>query len=346
AYYDESVLAPVICMIGLSIIIGGFKSVALLVYDKRLDLRTQIVTGLCVQISGLVVMVVWALIAPGIWALVIGQLFSACVELVLSYVVFEGHHSRFAWDRKAVSECFHFGKWIVVSSSISYITNQGDRLIIGKFMSMAELGIYSIASNWAALVSIVSYELSTRVLHPFFRQSLENSADVRAIKRTRLGLNTVYASICLGLAVSAEFVVDLLYDDRYGNVAWMLQVLAIGQIPRSFTVTLRPFLTAMGDSFSQMAVSTGSAVILVGLILLGGELGGTAGVVLAYAFSGFLMHPLMMISASRHGLHCWFHDGPLMLAGPVVGLVILYAFDGAIFEVLESMGAVPSSMLS
>ncbi len=337
-FYEQEILAPVLVMIGFSIFITGFKSIGLLAYDKRLDLKTQSIVDIVQLAAGIVVMLIWAWFSPTVWALVGGQIVSSLLEVYFSYRFFKGHHSKIRFEKNALIELFSFGKWIVISSTISFITVQGDRLIMGKWLPIDQLGLYSIASNWAAIVAMISFNLSTRVLHPYFRQKLDAGSDFSQIHRTRTHLNLAYSAVCIGLAFIGDWLVQFMYDDRYIGAGWMLQVLALGQIARVFTGTLRPFLIACGDSFSQMVTSTASALILVGFFAVGYTLGGPEGMIFGYAFSALLMHPIMIFFAGKHGYHCMLSDmGIAFLACFVIG-GIWYLMDSPVVGVVQKMG--------
>lgn len=335
--YDEPVLAPVLIMISCATFLTGFKSIALLAYDKRLDIKVQMGVDLCVQLSGLVVVLIWSWLWPSVWALVAGQLFSSILEVILSYVLFKGHHSKFGWDKLAVKQLFGYGKWIFLSSTISYITVQGDRLIMGGFLSMAELGKYSVAATWASIVTLLSVNFSTRVLHPYFRMAIEHHADFSKIQTVRNLLNTAYMCVCVGLALIGDWLILFMYDDRYAAAGWMLQILALGQLAKSFTGTLMPFMLANGDSFSQMKFSAASAVILIGFILLGGYLAGPPGVIIAYSLSGIVAHPVMIAYAKKHGFICFWQDFALLLIALVICGIGWWLTDASVITVIGGL---------
>lgn len=308
AAYNEPILGPVICLIGLSVLINGFKTIGLFVYDKKIDLKRQIVSDLIVQVFGLLITIGWTIVHPTIWALVAGAIASSVLEVVLSYLIFKEHNSRLCWEKPAVKELFNFGKWIVISSAISYLILQGDKLLMGFWLDMGNLGLYSIAATWSAIVALVSYNLATRVLHPYFLAVLDKNSDFSQIRKVRNRLNGAYAAVCVVLALFGNYLVVFLYDERYHEAGWMLQILAIGQIGRAFTGTLRPFLTACLDSYSQMKTSAISAVIIISFILIGGWLGEEEGVIIAYSLSGIAMHPVMVLFARKHGYRCMKSD--------------------------------------
>ncbi|MFL0800976.1 MAG: oligosaccharide flippase family protein [Agarilytica sp.] len=336
-FYGQDILAPVLAMVGVSMFITGFKSIGLLAYDKRLDLKTQTIVDVIQLAAGLIVMLVWAWISPSVWALVGGQIVSSLLDVYLSYRLFHGHHSKLKLERKALIELFSFGKWIVISSTISFIIVQGDRLIMGKWLPIDQLGLYSIASTWSAIVALISFNLSTRVLHPYFRQKLDAGSDFTQIHKTRTQLNAAYAFVCIALAFIGDWLIQFMYDDRYLGAGWMLQILAVGQIGRVFTGTLRPFLIACGDSFSQMVTSTASAFILVLFFALGHWFGGPHGMIIGYALSGFVMHPIMVLFAHKHGYKCMAADmGVAFLACALIAFIWLLV-DAPIVNVVVQM---------
>lgn len=319
-FYEEPLLLPVIAVTAITMLMQGFRSIALLAYDKRMDLKTQVKCDLFIQTTSVAVVIIWAAIWPNIWALVAGHLVAATLEIFLSYKLFTGHFSRFAWDKETVSGMFHFGKWILISSTVSYITMQASPLIMGGFISMSELGTYSLAAGLASMILLLAYDLSRRVLHPYFRASFDKGSGFRVVRDIRLLFNCGFALICIIFALFGDQLILFLYDDRYIAAGWMLQILAIGQIGRSFSGTLMPFLIAKGDSFSQMTVSACGAALLIVLIILGGTYFGSEGVIMGYALTGLLTHPIMIFLAARHGYNCVLHDMLVMLTS--IGIII------------------------
>ncbi len=335
--YDEALLTPVLIMTAVGVFISGFKSISLLAYDKRLDLKTQILMDLAVQVASLTLMIIWAWISPTIWVMVGGHLFAAILDVVLSYYLFKGHHSRLAWDTSATRQLFGFGKWIMLSTAISYITVQGDKLIMGGFLSMVELGIYSLASTWSAIVAILAASLSTRVLHPYFKQAIDTHSDHAQIYKVRNGLNVGYMVVCVVLAILGDALILFLYDDRYRDAGWMLQVLALGQVGRSLSGTLLPFMLANGDSFNQMKFSAAGACILVVLVFCGGWLLGPAGVIIGYALTGFVAHPVIVVFAAKHRYYCAKADLSIALVAIVLCSVCWWYTQAPVLAVLKSL---------
>lgn len=343
--YGEPDLGWVMLVFTLSTSLIGFKSIALLVYDKKLQLREQMIAELVMRVLTIVFMVVWALISPTIWALAAGALVSALIDVYFSYKYFTGHQSKWRLEKEAVHEIFHFGKWILVSSSISFVTNQGDKLIMSIWMSMAAMGLYSVASGLSMAFVGVTGALSMRVLHPYFRQSIEDNGNYDQVHKARVRLNVLNTAFCVFIAMTGDFLISVLYDERYADAGWMLQILAIGQMGSLMIMTLRPFLVARGDSFSQTKHSTMSSIMLVIYLVLGGQLGGVLGVVIGYAVWGMMAHPIMIYYAVKHGYNCYKSDMGMILGAMIFCILFWIVTDARICQVfIETLNGNPYSL--
>ena len=64
-----------------------------------------------------------------------------------------------------------FGKWILFTSIIFTFVSTIDTFIIGKKLSLVELGFYAIAARWGYLVLLQLTPALQKVLFPIFSSS-------------------------------------------------------------------------------------------------------------------------------------------------------------------------------
>jgi len=165
-FYEQEALIQIIPIVALSTVITGFGSIHIYTANRHLTLGRLTVLELAAQILGTIFMIVLALWLRSIWALVFGSLAIAFAKTVLSHVLLPGAANRIGWDKSAFLEIFHFGKYIFFSTIAGFFIHQGDRLILGKFISLEELGIYTIALLLASVPHMVNSHLVNRVLFP------------------------------------------------------------------------------------------------------------------------------------------------------------------------------------
>ena len=329
-FYNEPALALILPLWALNTAVLGFKSVALYTYDKNLVLHKQVIMEIGTQLMGAIVMITWAWYSPTVWALVAGTLFTGFISTLMSYLMFTGHHSRIRFDLKAMSEIVSFGKWIFLSTAIGYIANQGDKLIMGAWLTMTELGVYSIAAVLASVPNMLIGNLSGRFLQPLFRKHIDDATEHK-ISHVRLRLNAVVCAGCCLLAWLGQLIVDVLYDDRYIAAGWMLQLLAIRSIGFTLNATLTPYLLAKGDSFSQFKYQCINSTYLVIGMIIGAQVS-TFGIIIAYALGPIICHPVLVYITRKHALPDTKYD--LFLLAGFVALVCIgwYLGNATILE--------------
>ena len=199
-------------------------------------------------------------------------------------------------------------------------------------MTMDQLGVYSIAIVFGSLISMVAAKFSGRLLDPLFKQHIDNQNFI-AIKAARNKLNILYISACLILAWFGDIIIDILYDDRYIEAGWMLQLLALRSVAFCFNTTLTPFLLASGDSFSQMQYQIVSTIAIVLGMILGAQYG-VIGLLLAYCLVPAISHLYMAYLARKHKFYCLSSDATFLsgyIALNVIGWILL---DSAILSEL------------
>lgn len=326
--YSEPQLFPLIVVAGLTVAFGGFRSVTLVLQQKFLNQKPLVLMEIGIQVISTLMMIALAYYYRNVWALLAGFIFAEMLKTVFSYLFFGPHYSRFCWDRDTVREIIGFGKWIFIASIFGYIATRSDVLIMGFYLSMDDLGRYSIAAIFASMIVMITNSLSTKVLHPHYKQIMERTESLAGISSLRMKLNSGFALLCCGLAILGDLMIRLMYDERYWQAGWMLQILALGKIGTILTSSLRPLLLSKGDSFGVMLhQGVYSGVLILGL-LAGAAWRGAEGIIIAYAMIPLLCHPVIVIIARRHNFHCVRVDtimASVAIAVIVVGWLLIDA---------------------
>lgn len=275
AYAQENF--PLILMIMSStLFIGGFTSTNVILADRRMQLGRVTLLELLCQISGLAVMISWALFYEAtVWALVAGTLTNSFSFVIMSHLFIPGDRNQFEFEKEAFLEIFHFGKWVIVSSVISAFYFQADKLYIGYKESAGVLGIYSIAFFIASSVRDLLMNIISKVLFPLLSEVSRDNKEMLVEYYYRIRMRTDGLAIfCSGLIFAcAGSIITILYDDRYLPAVPMLKIL-------SFTLLFTaPFVTrvltlSVGDSkFMAWLRSIQLLVLVISLPYLYEKLG-------------------------------------------------------------------------
>jgi O-antigen/teichoic acid export membrane protein len=245
--YHNADLLWLIPILGLTTIFDGLMSTAIASLTRSLDLGKLTRFEFIVQVISTLIMLAWAYGRPSIWALVGSALVSGCLKAIWSH--FLGYRNRLAWDKSALKDLVSFGRWIFLSTIMTFLASQADRLILGGLFPLELLGIYTIAFTLSDLPLSVIQSVGSNVLLPLFSQ--QNHVPRPQLRRKILEKRKIMllgtAVVLTALICFGDFLILSLYDSRYHQAAWMLPVLALGNWPRMLPMTTAPILIAIGS---------------------------------------------------------------------------------------------------
>lgn len=325
AFYGEGQLLYFVPVVGITALISGFNSTNMFGFVRRLAIRNITAIELTSRASGLVTMIVCALIWENTWSLVFGGLVSSLITMALTHVLLSGPRMRFRFHRAIALEIFHFSKWIFLGSMLGFFISRFDRIVLGKIMSLEELGVYSIAFMLSQVIVDFAYNISRRVLFPVYARAAEHSHESlrRQTIRLRVPLMLVTFPLPLGLIIWGPELIGFLYDDRYVEAGWMLQILSVGAISSSMLIPVGSVTIATGDTFRHLQVLITRSVLFVACMSIGGLLDGSRGLIIGFSIAPILHYPILAYLIRKYGV--WL---PLLdLAGyAVLGGVVFVAF--------------------
>jgi O-antigen/teichoic acid export membrane protein len=257
--YREPQLFGLTCVAAIGLVLQGFTSTSILTLRRRLSIGTINAIEIASQVAAIAVMIPWAFLRPSVWPLVGGHVVSCLFKLVASHFLEVGYRNRFARDPAARKAIVHFGKWVFLSSAFFFLGRQADRLILGRLLSVAELGIYSIAVLLGEAGSTVATRIAHGVLFPVLsRVRLEGQERLRQVYyRARLFLDALFLPALGLLTMLAPWLIHLVYDRRYEAAGWMLQFFAVRVAMYCVLTPCETLLVALGMSrygFYQNAV--------------------------------------------------------------------------------------------
>lgn len=302
-FYGEPILTDLIRVASLSSIIEGFRSTNYKTANRNLQMRGIVMLEVGSQIAGIVVMVTWASLVPTVWALVGGGLTAAAVSTIWSWML-PGPRNRLHFERHAARTLYYFGRWILLSTLFNFLANHMDRVIFGRLVTMAVLGVYSIGLNLAFVPSSVIGHLSYKIMFPLYSRFHQKGELLLPIYlNARFPLMVMGGWATAGIVAGGPTIIELLYDPRYIEAGWMLQILATGLW---FGVALESSnqvaLIALGRT-QWAALSGASKVVgMAVLIPLGWHLGAFPGAMLGLAASEIVRYLFSTIGVLRFGL--------------------------------------------
>ena len=252
--------------------------------ERDIHFRPLILRTMFSKILPVPVMVVWALLYPSVWSLVAGALVSQTILTLSSHILIPGVPMKFQWDRHHVRDLLGDGKWITLSTAGTFFVSQGDRLILATLLSATQMGFYAIAWTLADVARSFLQRLhgyiTLPVLSELFRTRPERAID--AYYRYRKPIDILAFTGTGFLWMAGPEIIHFLYDDRYAEAGWILQVLSLSLASFPFQMINLAFIANdewRNHSFNSLILS----VSFFAAAYVGYALSGSTGVIWAIA---------------------------------------------------------------
>lgn len=295
AFYDQPMLAQLLPVVGLNAVALGFVSTNVVTASRHMLLGRVTVLELSAQALGIVAMIVLALIYQSVWALALGGLVGSLFKAVMSHLFLPGRTNRVRFERAAFTELFNFGKYIFLSSICGFLINNGDRAILGKFVTLTDLAVYNIAYFFATVPMLLSYRLMNQIMLPLYRERpTEVSATNRHdIARARYLITATMMGIALVLALIGDILIRFLYTPDYHDAGQILVFFALAVQPGIIMGSYSTLLMARGNSRGFFLVLLFTAVVQTGVLYVGVRGYGVPGAIVAQPIAVIATYPLI-----------------------------------------------------
>jgi O-antigen/teichoic acid export membrane protein len=236
------------------------------------------------------------------------------------------------WDPQAAKEILAFGVGMFVSSATYFLAGESERLVIGKFITLAMLGCFSLALSITSAATQGILRLLAQVFFPMIAVSVRKNIDLAAsqYRKARLTLLVASGSVAISCIVGGNFIVAKLLGPKYLMAGWMLQLLGFRAALELFTSLTTQMLFALGTSKYAAAGNIAKLAFLgVGLTIAFTKFGFYAAVWVLAVSSLFAYIPLL------YGIKKHFRQA---LKGELVTFAVFIAMSAAAAFLMKFLG--------
>ncbi len=204
-----------------------------------------------------------AFVFRNVWAIVASLFVASAMRVWATYFLFDGGRHRIRFDRAIAGDLWRFSRVVGVSSALTLVIAQLDKLALGRILSLSEFGIFIIASSLAAAPTAFAFNYASTIVYPAIASAWRDEQSIQSAYYRCWGrFFYLYAFAAGGLIGASGLIVALLYDDRYLPAGNYLAILAIST---AFAIVTRPMEAAQVASGRQRAAIEFNALRLVWL---------------------------------------------------------------------------------
>lgn len=214
-FYKMPILIPITRVSALGVIFGALGGVQASQFSIKLDFKTPTkVAIISLSISG-TIGIILAFLKFGVWALVFQGLISSLTTTIL-YWIYSSWKPLPLFSKKSFTYLFGFGSKLMVTSLMDVVYMNAFPLIVGKFFSASQLGLYTRSESLAQLPATTITGIVQKVTFPVLSEIQDDNerlaVNYRRIIRT---VSFIVFPCMFMLAVLAKPLVQVLLSDKW-----------------------------------------------------------------------------------------------------------------------------------
>jgi O-antigen/teichoic acid export membrane protein len=301
-FYQEEILLRLTAVIALRYIIDSLAVVQIALLNRAMEFRTLAVIQIWSTIIGGLLGLSLALLGVGPWSLVAQSVGTSVIALVLSWRL-GAWRPGFSFQATAYQELFGFSGYVMAYGVFNYWARALDRLLIGRFIGAAALGLYSRAYTLMLMPLTQISSVVGRVMLPALSAVQDDKARFsRGYLRAISVIALITFPMMAGAFASADHFIPVILGDKWSGAIPLFKIFCLVGMLQSITTTTGWICLGLGRSrlYFVMGVSATTAYV-VGFLI--GLRWGSHGVAWSYFTINLLLTPpFVEISARLVGL--------------------------------------------
>lgn len=245
-------------------VIRGFINPAVVKFQKELKFKKEFLYNISIFIVYSVSAIIFAVVTRSALSLVIALIISAAFEVLVSFFIVKPR-PIFLFEKKYISIILSRGKWVTANGILNYLIQNGDDIVVGRFLGAPALGLYQMAYKLATIpISEVADVLGKVTFPVFVKISNDKQRLKSAFIKTTLGALIPSIGIAIILILFSEKIILVAFGKDWLGIVEVIKFLAVYGVLRSI---INPALTVFLAVKKQEIFTLVSFISFLGLII-------------------------------------------------------------------------------
>ena len=283
-FVADARMADVLRVLALGPILNGVKNPQFVAFERGLVYSKLAFLTLSAKTVSLGVMLGLALLYRSYWALVLGQIAYALASTVASYAL-KPYMPGLSLGR--FSSLFAFSGWLSLTSVVTSLSMETDKLIVGWLLGVKDAGLYFMTQRVGVLPTQELLSPLQRILFPVFSDVAHDPARLRrAVSESINVLASLSLPAGFGFALVADDFVPLALGRQWTPIVPLIAILVPYLGLRSTLSATLPCVLALGRTRLLFWVSLVYALVHVPAFIAGTSLFGLRGSIWSIVAAG------------------------------------------------------------
>jgi len=266
-WYQIDSLFPALIIAALSMFIKTFKNPGYSLLIKELEYQKIFHLSLTQKILAFSITITWVLISPSFWAIIVGELTSAIILVIGSYII---HQYRPHFSLKQIKEQWLYSKWSLLRGITGFIRSHIDTIFVSRLFPQNQLGAYHLHRDIAVMPALM---IINPIMEPLIALLAKSKAQPNVFafrfRSSFLFLFIILLPLTGTLWNFSEGITSILLGEKWLQYHELLKYFSLLFITYSLFSLMADSFLASGKIKALFYFDLASTVVLViGLLLL------------------------------------------------------------------------------
>ena len=281
---EDPRIGEVLVALALSPILTGLINPRFVAFERDLVFSKPAILSLTAKTGSVVVTIAIAILTGSYWALVVGTLVSSALTLILSYAL-RPYRPRPSLAR--FRDIFGFSGWLSLTTAVTTLSMETDKLIVGKILGVADAGRYFMTQRVGVLPTRELVSPLQRLLFPSFSELVPEPERLRrAVCESINVIGSLSLPAGVGFALVASDFIPVALGEQWLAVTPLLMVLVPYLGVRGTLSLALPCMLALGRTRLLFWVSLVYACIHIPAFVAGTYFFGLPGAIWSLVAAG------------------------------------------------------------
>lgn len=265
-FYNTPVLKWILRVSSINFLISPFTTPQWIIITRRLDFKTPTKITITNQIIGSIAGIIAAYYGYGVWSLVISSAVSITVgTFQICYTVRWFPSEKF--DRESFKYLWDYGNKMIGANLIDTACRNITPMVLGKYYSTQDLGVYNRANGYAALPAGQITGLLTTVTFPILSK-LQGDIDLLRRSYRRMIRLSCFVSfpVFMLLCALARPLVIIMITEKWESCIILLQIMCFANMWWPIQALNRNLMQVMGRSDLYLKVEVYKKAVLIAIL--------------------------------------------------------------------------------
>lgn len=226
-FYNSAELKYVLRIIAVVILFQSVTTVIRAKATREMAFKKMAISSSISSVFAGIVGVIFAYHGYGVWALVVQQLLSSCLDMVFMIIFFSWKVS-FRFSKRIAYSVSKFSFGVISTAFLDFCGNNMSSLVIGKSYSTIDLGYYNRGNMLPETVGLNVYNAINGALLPTLASHQSNRDELKQITRKIMSLSVyIIFPLMFGFIGISEILIPVILTDKWIPIIPLMDVFCL-----------------------------------------------------------------------------------------------------------------------